>query len=145
MKVRKTRGGTLVEFALVLLLFLGFLLGVTDFSRLLFSWNAANEAARFGARFAAICDDGGADDAAVLARMRGLLPSIATADIQWSPAGCTSSSCESVRVAVTGLNHRWLSPLPLPETLVLPIPGFPTTVPREAMRQDPHSATLCAP
>jgi hypothetical protein len=142
---RRLRGSTIVEFALVLLLFLAFTLGVTDFSRLLFSWNAANDATRFGARFAAICDEGASADA-VLSRMRGLLPNIATIDVQWSPAGCTPENCESVRVAVTGLQHHWLSPLPgIVAPLVLPLPGFGTTLTREAMRQDPNSASFCAP
>ena len=86
------------------------------------------------------------DADAVLSRMRGLLPNIATIDVQWSPAGCTPENCESVRVAVTGLQHHWLSPLPgIVAPLVLPLPGFGTTLTREAMRQDPNSASFCAP
>jgi pilus assembly protein CpaE len=51
------RGATIVEFALALLVFLMFLFGILDFSRMLFTWVAANEAARAGARYAAVCDD----------------------------------------------------------------------------------------
>ena len=50
-------GSTAVEFALVLLVFLTFLLGITDFSRMLYTWNAATEATRAGARYAVVCDD----------------------------------------------------------------------------------------
>ena len=51
-------GATRVEFALVLLIFLAFMLGVVDFSRLLFTWNAAAEVTRAGARYAVVCNDG---------------------------------------------------------------------------------------
>jgi Flp pilus assembly protein TadG len=54
---KKQSGATAVEFALVLIVFLTFFLGITDFARMLFTWGAANEASRNGARFAAICDD----------------------------------------------------------------------------------------
>ena len=50
-------GSALVEFALALPIFLMFMLGVLDFSRMLFTWNAANEATRAGARYAVVCDD----------------------------------------------------------------------------------------
>jgi hypothetical protein len=45
----------------VLLAFLMFLLGVTDFARMLFAWNAATESTRLGARFAVVCADTGSD------------------------------------------------------------------------------------
>jgi Flp pilus assembly protein TadG len=47
-------GATAVEFALVLIIFLTFVLGITDFSRMLYTWNAANEATRAGARYAVV-------------------------------------------------------------------------------------------
>ena len=48
------RGATLIEFALGLLIFLMFLLGVVDFSRMLYTWAAATEATRAGARYAVV-------------------------------------------------------------------------------------------
>ena len=85
----KTRqsGATAVEFALVLLIFLTFLLGILDFGRMLFTWNAATEATRAGARYAVVCDDT-TQSAQVLAKMQGMLPQIQTINLAWSPAGC---------------------------------------------------------
>ena len=102
-------GSTAVEFALVLIVFFTFFLGITDFARMLFTWGAANEASRNGARFAAICDDT-ANKAKVLARMKGILPQIGDINLAWNPAGCTSATCEGVTVTITSLNYQWISP-----------------------------------
>ena len=45
MKTNQT-GATIVEFSLSMIVFLTFLLGIVDFARMLFTWNAASEAAR---------------------------------------------------------------------------------------------------
>ena len=50
-------GASVIEFALVLLVFLTFFLGLIDLTRLLYTFHAAQEAARVGARYAAVCDD----------------------------------------------------------------------------------------
>jgi Flp pilus assembly protein TadG len=138
------RGSTIVEFALVLLIFLMFLLGIVDFSRMLFTWNAATEATRAGARYAVVCDDS-ANQAAVLSRMQQLLPQITSASVSWAPAGCTAASCESVTVAITGLNHNWISPIPGVIARTIPSAPFSTTLIREIMRQDPNgnSPAIC--
>ena len=140
----RQRGSTIVEFALVLLLFFTFLLAVMDFSRLLFTWNAAAEATRAGARYAVVCDDTG-NEAAVLARMQALLPQITGIDLAWAPAGCNATDCTGVTVTVQGLSHRWISPvLGLAAATDLPLPGFSTTLTREVMRQDPNSEAICS-
>lgn len=137
------RGATAVEFALVMTIFLTFLLAVTDFSRMLFTWNAANEATRAGARYAVVCDNT-SNQAAVLARMQALLPQISSVSVTWSPAGCTVTTCEGVAVSVTGLNYQWISPIAgLAQLAPIPMPGFTTYLPREIMRQDPNSAAIC--
>lgn len=143
-KVRQ-RGATAVEFALVLLIFLTFLLGVVDLSRMLFTWNAATEATRAGARYAVVCDDQ-SRTADVLARMQAMLPQIQTIAIDWFPQNCTTASCEGVSVSVTGMNYQWISPIgALAQLPSFPMPGFSTYLPREVMRQDPNvSAALCA-
>ena len=135
-------GAAVVEFALVLLIFLMFLLGIVDFSRLLFTWNAATEATRAGARYAVVCDDT-ANQAAVLSRMQQLLPQITSASVTWRPAGCTSTSCESVTVSITGMNHNWISPIPGVIAPTIPTAPFSTTLIREVMRQDPNSPAIC--
>jgi hypothetical protein len=137
------RGSTAVEFALVLLIFATFLLAIVDFSRMLYTWSAANEAARAGARYAVVCDDT-ANEGLVLARMQNLLPQISAIDLAWVPGGCTASTCEGVTVTIVGLDYQWISPLAgLGPLAAIPMPTFRTFLPREIMRQDPNSATIC--
>jgi Flp pilus assembly pilin Flp len=136
-------GATAVEFALVLLIFLMFLLGLLDFARMLFTWNAANEATRAGARYAVVCDNT-AQNAAVLAQMQAMLPQITTIGLAWDPPDCTPATCEGVTVTITGLDYQWISPLPgLFGSMAIPMPGFSTYLPREIMRQDPNSGAIC--
>lgn len=142
--MKNQSGATAVEFALVLILFLTFLLGITDFSRMLFTWNAANEATRAGARYAVVCDDT-TQGAAVLAKMQALLPQIAAVDLAWSPAGCTTSTCVGVTVTITSLNYQWISPIAGSTKLAaFAMPVFSTYLPREVMRQDPNSTAICS-
>lgn len=136
-------GATAVEFALVLLLFLTFLLAITDFARMLFTWNAAGEATRVGARYAAVCDDT-ASQAQVLAKMQQVLPQISSINLAWTPSGCNSTTCEGVTVTIVGLNYRWISPLAGMTALApIPMPTFKTFLVREIMRQDTHSPSIC--
>jgi len=137
-------GATAVEFALVLLIFLTFLLAITDFSRMLFTWNAATEATRAGARYAVVCDDTG-NQAQVLAKMQALLPQISNINMAWTPAGCTHATCEGVTVTIVGLNYQWISPIAgLTALAPIPMPTFRTFLTREIMGQDPNNATICS-
>ena len=137
-------GATAVEFALVLLIFLTFLLAITDFSRMLFTWNAAAEATRAGARYAVVCDNT-TRDAQVLAKMQAMLPQIDDIDVVWDPPGCTTGTCEGVTVSIVGLDYQWISPIAGLGTAVAPIsmPTFQTYLPREIMGTDPNDATIC--
>jgi len=140
---RRQCGSTAVEFALVLLIFLTFLLAITDFSRMLYTWNAATEATRAGARYAVVCD-ATTNEAQVLAKMQALLPQISSIDLAWTPSGCNASNCEGVTVTIVGLDYQWISPIAgLASLAAIPMPAFSTFLPREIMRQDPHSADLC--
>ena len=137
-------GATTVEFALTLIIFLTFLLGITDFSRMLFTWSAANEATRAGARFAVVCDDTG-NSAQVLAKMRQLLPQIQTINLAWTPPACTPATCEGVTLTITNLNYQWISPIAgLAGLSPIPMPTFSTYLPREIMRQDSNSSAICS-
>ena len=139
----RQRGAAAVEFALALLIFITFLLAITDVSRMLFTWNAATEATRAGARYAAVCDDGGNQEQ-VLARMQALLPQIAEVTVDWEPAGCDSDSCTGVSVRIDNLDYQWISPIAGLNALApIRMPAFFTFLPREIMRQDPHSAEIC--
>lgn len=139
---RKHRGSTSVEFALSAVMLFMFLLAVIEFGRMLYTWNAANQAVRMGARYAVVCDDG-LHDPDVLARMKGWLPQITAATVQWSPSGCNSTNCESVTVGITGLDYNWMAPVPDSFNRVIPMPSFSTPLRREVMRQDPNSPTIC--
>jgi Flp pilus assembly protein TadG len=136
------RGATTLEFALVLLVFLMFLLGLTDFARMLFTWNAATEATRLGARYAVVCADTGSD-AQVLAKMRMMLPEIGAINLAWSPQACTATTCEGVTVTITTLNFRWISPVVGAVIPLRALPQFSTYLPREMMRQDVNNAVIC--
>lgn len=141
---RRQSGATTIEFSLALIVFLMFLLGITDFARMLFTWSAAQEATRAGARYAVVCDDG-FQEAQVLARMQNMLPQISTIDLAWTPSGCNASSCEGVTVTITGLNYQWISPIAGAASMApIPMPSFSTFLPREIMRQDPNSASICS-
>ncbi len=141
---QQQKGATVVEFALVFLVFLTFVLGLLDFTRLLYTWNAAQEAARAGARYAAVCDDT-TRLAEVRALMQRMVPAISTVAVDWSPAGCTTGDCESLRLRVTGLQFQWISPIVGRERLAaIALASITAESTREAMRQDPLSAALCA-
>ncbi|MDF3036474.1 MAG: TadZ/CpaE-like protein [Paucimonas sp.] len=137
-------GAATVEFALGLIVFLTFLLGIVDFSRMLFTWSAANEATRAGARFAVVCDNTGGKQQ-VLDRMQALLPQIADIDLAWAPAGCTPSTCEGVTVTITTLDYQWISPVAGAVALApVTMPTFSTYLPREMMGQDPNNGAICS-
>jgi Flp pilus assembly protein TadG len=135
-------GATTIELAFVLVLFFMFLLGVTDFSRMLFTWNAATEATRLGARYAVVCADT-ANQAKVLEKMRMMVPEIGAVALAWAPAGCDAATCAGVTVTITSLRYRWISPIAGALMPVQALPSFSTYLPREMMRRDPNNALIC--
>lgn len=147
--MRREHGSTTVEFALVLILFLTFLFGVLDFSRMLWTWHAATEATRWGARTAVVCNKAAA---AVTRDMRKFLPQLTDANVQidwYDSAGnvsttCDSTSCAGVDVRIVDLDYVWISPVGYAAQAALPMPGFSTYLPRESMGQDPNSSSVCS-
>jgi Flp pilus assembly protein TadG len=139
---RNQVGATTVELALVLVIFFMFLLAVTDFSRMLFTWNAATEATRAAARYAVVCADPG-NQGQVLTKMRAMVPEIGAVALDWAPAGCDASTCAGVTVTITSLNYRWISPVAGAVVPLRSLPTFSTFLPREMMRQDPNNALIC--
>ncbi|MDP3822973.1 MAG: TadE/TadG family type IV pilus assembly protein [Burkholderiales bacterium] len=145
-------GATMIEFALVLIIFLTFVLGITDFSRMLYTWNAATEATRSAARYAVVCDDK-SNKAQVLARMQKLLPQISDINLVWEDkdgnTNCDITKCVGVTVTIVGLNYQWISPIAGAATALspIPMPTFSTYLTREIMGQDPNSyagANICS-
>jgi Flp pilus assembly protein TadG len=141
----RQRGTAIVEFGLIAGVFFTLLIGVVEFSRVLFYWNTAAEVTRLGARMAVVCDAG---DAIVKTRMRNLLPLLKNSNISvaYAPAGCDAdpatarSTCDSVTVSVTGVTVRTVIPL---VPLNLGMPPFTSTLTRESM-QTSTGGTVCS-
>lgn len=153
--MKRQAGATMIEFALVLVIFLAVMLGIIDFARMLWTWNAASEATRWGARTAAICDQ---DTDAVLGRMQAFLPQLEASNViinwyTWSNATstysksttCDASSCAGVNVQITGLKYQWIGPIAYgyQATFDFPELGFSTFLPRESMGLDEDSDEVC--
>ena len=147
-RLRRAQAGAMViEFALGLIIFLTFFLGVLDFSRMLWTWGAANEATRWGARTAVVCPR---NAGAVLAHMQKFLPQLTASQLRvdWYGASgldnsCTPATCTAVQVRIVGLDHVWISPIGWSTGRLIAMPEFATWLPRESMGQDPDSATVC--
>lgn len=130
----RQRGVAAVEFAIVSTMFFTLLIGIMEMGRLLWTWNAAAEATRLGARLAVVCSIG---EANIKTRMREMLPAISNSNITidylnppFAANSCTADSCKEVRVSLSGYVHQTIIPfLPLSVTL----PPFRTTLPREYM------------
>ncbi len=134
---RSLLGATVVEFALVVTLFVGLLLAIVDLGRILFLWDAAAEATRAGARIAAVCDVG---SPAVGAYVRQVLLDQGLPDAQiavvYAPSGCDVSSCTSVTVSLQGYNIALVSPFldyAFRFSGAPDVPPFSTTLPRESL------------
>lgn len=126
------RGVAAVEFALIALLLFTLMLGIMEFSRVLYYWNTATEATRLGARLAVVCDQDAAAIKTKMQTMLGILDSsnISVDYIGEDGSGCDPDSCRSVTVSISGVTISTLVPL-LP--LDIAMPPFITTLPRESM------------
>lgn len=129
---KRQAGVAAVEFALISAAFFTLLIGIMEMGRLLWTWNAAVEATRMGARVAAVCT---MNDSEIVARMITMLPSLSSSNVTVSyidpgNASCTVNTCKEVSVSLQGYQHQTIIPfVPLSVTL----PPFQTTLPREYM------------
>lgn len=126
----RQEGAAAVEFALVAMIFFTLLLGVAEWARALFVWNAAVEATRFGARVAVVCD---LDSSSIVARMAAILPGLDASQVvvAYEPEGCNRDTCRSVSVSVQNLSVTPLVPF---VSVTLPVPPYSTRIPRESLR-----------
>jgi Flp pilus assembly protein TadG len=131
---RPQRGLAAVEFAMVASLLFTLLFGVIEMGRLLWTWNAAVEATRHGARLAAVCDQ---NASRIKAAMVERLPALSASQIVITylnpPAAdntCTATDCKAVRVSLRDATHQTLIPL---VPLNLALPAFATTQRKESM------------
>lgn len=128
----KQRGVAAVEFALIAAVLFTLLIGIMEFSRVLYYWNTATEATRLGARLAVVCDQ---DAAAIKTKMQSMLNILGSSNIsvQYRDKdgnSCDTDSCRSVTVSISGLTVSTLVPL-IP--LNIAMPPFSTTLPRESL------------
>jgi Flp pilus assembly protein TadG len=127
-------GVAAVEFALVSAVFFTILLGALEMGRILFTWNTAAEATRWGTRIAAVCD---LNDTEIKARMVQLLPNLLTPadiDLSYEPPGCSVDTCQSVTVSMA-LSSEVQTFIPLVPTNLL-LPSFTTTLTRESLQSN---------
>lgn len=135
------RGAAAVEFALVAIIFFMLLIGIVEMGRVLFTWNAAAEATRYGARVAVVC---GFNDAAILSRMQKIMPALTAANVSvgYTPSGCSVANCQQVSVSIVNVPVTTFIPR---AAMTLMVPPFTTTLPRESMLNaiDGHSNPVC--
>ena len=135
----RQRGITTVEFAIVGVLLFVLLFGVIEFGRLLSTFVTLGESTRRAARLATVCpvNDPGITSTGLFAGLPGF--SSTNLQIQYlrsdgtvlaSPAGADFNSIQYVRVQVTGYTISLAIPLINPS---ITAPGFPVTLPREAL------------
>ncbi len=137
---RRQRGVTIVEFALVALIFFTLLIGIMEFGRWLFTLNAASEATRWGARVAVVCD---INDSAIKARMRVMLSGLKDEqiDVTYPLSDCdTSTSACMVTVALKDVTFTPLIPF---MGVAVPVPSFATTLPREYLNSESDANPAC--
>ncbi len=134
------RGTTVVEFALVGVVFFTVLFGLIDFSRLYFDMAALDESTRRGARVAAVCPVNDPEVTRV-ALFSGLVPTLGAEHIlvQYldqegvvvgDPGGFGYGAIRHVRVSIQNFQLQTFIP---GLASVLPTPAFTTTIPSESL------------
>lgn len=96
--LRSERGSVAVEFALILPLLIGLLLGIVEFGRAYNAQITVTAAAREGARVMSIQKDIPTAQAAVIAASPSLTPQLKNSQILISPAVCTPGSNTTVTI-----------------------------------------------
>jgi len=139
---RRTHGAAAVEFALVAVIFFGLLIAAMEMGRLLWTWNAAVEATRKGARMAVVCDK---NDPDIKTRMIQMLPLLTTSNITidyFNPGAalnsCTPADCKYVQISLTGVSYTPI--MPFYPMGALALPPFTTTQRKEFMESTNNTA-----
>jgi len=140
--MRRQRGTSTVEFAMIATLFFILLFGIIEFGRLFFTWNTLAEGTRRGARVAAVVqlNDSAIKNVAVFQSPDGsgnpVLPGLTTANVQvryLNAGGASTATFEEIRfvqVAITGYQHSFMVPVVF---TTFTVPEFRTTLPRESL------------
>lgn len=141
----KQKGVAIVEFAIIAVVFFGILIAIMEMGRVLFTWNAATEATRWGARLAVVCDIGDAD---IISKMQLIMPNLQAGDVAidyYNPPSpvnsCTRSNCKSVTVSI---NNYAITPIfPFWDIGTITLPPFQTSLPRESMDSAGGTNPVC--
>lgn len=147
MSLHRQRGVTTIEFAIVGVVLMAVLIGVIEFGRAIYTYNMLSEAARRGARVAAICPvnhsmirrvalfgqpgDSGPSSMILNLDESNIALSYLDQDgaVIANPQG-SFGSIRYVRVAITDYQHPMLIPF---ADITLSAPGFAATLPRESL------------
>ena len=123
------QGLVTVEFTLLATVFFLALFAMIGFANAIYTYNAAAQATRFGARLAVVCDPTTAQANIIKTKMVENVPSLAAYNITVN-YDCSASTCTSATVAIAGPVNATPSSYFL-SNLVLP--SFSTTLVRESM------------
>lgn len=104
---RGASGQTLVEFALVIPLFVFLVLGVVDFGRAVYAYNTIANAARVGARVAAVNQLAPPDSTTICAAD---MPIQDPANPRWSTKACAAAAATALGVTTSDVSVAYSSP-----------------------------------
>lgn len=127
------------EFAMILVLFMGLVIGVVEFARVMYIYSTAVETTRLGARIAVVCGSGSA--ANVKARMVQMLPLLTAGNITitYPAPGCSATTCDPVTVSINNVAVKAAIPL---APLTFNLPSFSTSLPAESL--DSTNNSICS-
>jgi Flp pilus assembly protein TadG len=132
------KGSTLVEYAIGATVFIMAMFAVLEFGRALWAHNALTDAARQGARYAALHMPGGAEDTniknlVVYGNTAGgttpIVPGLSTSNVQITRSGDFSVNSGTVTVKITGYQFQFV--LPFLRTSIN-MPAYSTTLTGES-------------
>lgn len=129
---RDERGSTLVEFSIGVTVFLMAMFGVVEFGRALWAHNALTDAARRGARYAAlhsVSSDDSIKNVVVYGDPAGgtqpLMSDLSTSNVQVTHSSDFSVNAGTVTVSITDYQFKFVLPF-LPKTITMP--AYSTTL-----------------
>ena len=125
---RDEKGSTLVEYAISVSIFVMALFAVLEFGRALWAHNALTDAARQGARYAALHTSAGAEDTniknlVVYGSTAGgttpIVPGLSTTNVQISRSSDFSVNAGTATVKITDYQFQFVLPL-IPGSIKMP-------------------------
>jgi Flp pilus assembly protein TadG len=122
------KGSTLVEYAIGASVFIMAMFAVLEFGRALWTYNALSDAARQGARYAALHTSGGAEDTNIknlvvygstAGGTKPIVPGLTTGMVQISHSGDFSVNAGTATVKISGYKFKFVLPL-MPGSIKMP-------------------------